>query len=377
MAGETPPIHPWDHPAPERSGRPSAYSLLPGEFEALGAPGRGEHIFQQIQHPWAWIEDPTEDEPSGGHLVRPRLSREIRAWMRHSLDMALPEILESKASQDGSTKLVLGLADGKYIEAVHMPREVRNPRVTLCVSSQAGCAMGCTFCATGSMGIHRNLTAGEIVGQVLVTLRALGPEKPHAITLVFMGMGEPLHNLDQVHRAIQVFNHERGLNISTRRITVSTSGLVPGIERLAKMKPRPWLALSLNATTDEARSRIMPVNRAWNLARVRQALDYWKPSEGEKLTIEYVLMSGLNDTLEDAERLAAWMGELCGKHNLNLIRMNEHATCSLQEPDEATINAFVRRLKELGCFVTVRKSRGRDVQGACGQLVKKTGLNQL
>lgn len=352
------PRNPWDNPAPERGGKPEAGALLPDDFKGLGAPGRGEHIFSQIHHPWAWVEG------------RPRLSREIREWMDQSLDFSLPQVLEQHASEDGSTKLVLGLADGECIEVVHMPREVRNPRVTLCISSQVGCAMGCTFCATGSMGIRRNLTAGEIVGQVLAVLRVLGPEKPHAITLVFMGMGEPLHNLDHVHRAVRIFNHERGLNISTRRITVSTSGLVPGIERLACMEPRPWLALSLNATTDEARSRIMPVNRAWNLARLRQALEAWRLTDREKLTIEYVLMGGLNDTLEDANRLAQWMGELRKSHNLNLIRMNAHAASDIQEPDEERITAFVKKLKELGCFVTVRKSRGRDVQGACGQLAK-------
>ncbi len=334
--------------------------MLPDDFEDLGAPGRGEHIFSQIHHPWAWVEG------------RPRVSRAIREWLDQSLDFCLPQVLEQHASGDGSTKLILGLADGERIEVVHMPRAVRNPRVTLCLSSQVGCAMGCTFCATGSMGIHRNLTAGEIVGQVLVVLRALGPEQPHAITLVFMGMGEPLHNLDHVHRAVRIFNHERGLNISTRRITVSTSGLVPGIERLAHMKPRPWLALSLNATTDEARSRIMPVNRAWNLARLRQAIEAWPLAEREKLTLEYVLMGDRNDSLEDATRLAEWMGDLRKSHNLNLIRMNAHAASDIKEPEEARVTAFVQRLKELGCFVTVRKSRGRDVQAACGQLVKRS-----
>ncbi len=350
---------PWDAPAPERPTRPQAWALLPEDFEALGAPGRGDHIFLQLHHPWTWVEG------------RPRLSKQIRAWMDETLDQTLPKVLERHASEDGSTKLVLELSDGERIEAVHMPREVRSPRVTLCISSQVGCAMGCAFCATGSMGIRRNLTAGEIVGQVIAVLRALGPEKPHAVTLVFMGMGEPLHNLDHVHRAIRLFNHERGLNISTRRITVSTSGLVPAIERLAKLEPRPWLALSLNATTDELRSRLMPVNRAWDLARLRQALEAWPLAEREKLTIEYVLMGGLNDTPEDADRLADWMGELRRSHNLNLIRMNAHAACDIQEPDEDRIDAFVQRLKERGCFVTVRKSRGRDVQGACGQLIKE------
>jgi 23S rRNA (adenine2503-C2)-methyltransferase len=355
---EKPGLNPWERPGAERSGPLSAYGLLPEDFTRLGAPGRGEHIFAMLQRPWTWVEH-----------KRPRLSREIRKWMDEHLDGSLPVILDRRVSEDGSTKLVLGLSDGERIEAVHMPREVRNPRVTLCISSQVGCALGCTFCATGSMGLHRNLSAGEIVGQVLALLQELGPEKPHAITLVFMGMGEPLHNLDNVHRAIRVMNHEQGLNISTRRITVSTSGLVPGIERLAKLEPRPWLALSLNATTDETRSRLMPVNRVWGLAKLRQALAQWVLGAREKLTIEYVLMDQINDSLEDANRLADWMGDLRAGHNLNLIRMNAHAASAIQEPGEQRLHAFVAQLKERGCFVTVRKSRGRDVQGACGQLV--------
>jgi 23S rRNA (adenine2503-C2)-methyltransferase len=351
-------LHPWDRSAPERTGKPSAYALLPEDFAALGAPGRSEHLFAQCQHPWAWVDD------------RPRLGRAIREWMARNLDMALPEILERRVSEDASTKLVLGLSDGERIEVVHLPDEFRDPRLTLCLSSQVGCAMGCTFCATGAMGIQRNLTAGEIVGQVLVLLRALGSERTRRITLLFMGMGEPLHNLDHVHRAIRVFNHERGLNISTRRITVSTSGLVNGIERLARLTPRPWLALSLNATTDAARDALMPVNRAWNLARLRQALAAWPLGARERLTLEYVLLAGVNDTLEDADRLAEWMGPLRERHNLNLIRMNEHAASAFKEPDESRLEAFVDRMKERGCFVTVRKSRGRDVQGACGQLVR-------
>lgn len=349
---------PWDQPARELSGMPSAFSLLSEDFQAMGAPGRPEHIFTQIQHPRLWVEG------------RPRLSKEIREWLSQHCDMRLPEILERHPSEDGSTKVVLGLTDGERIEAVHMPREVKNPRVTLCISSQVGCAMGCAFCATGAMGIKRNLSSGEIVGQVLTLLRELGPENPHQITLVFMGMGEPLHNLENVHRAIRVFNQERGLNISTRRMTISTSGLVSGIRKLAIMHPRPWLAISLNATTDEARNALMPVNRRWDLAELRSALDEWNPGPKEKLTIEYVCMEGVNDTPEDAKRLAKWMGEFKAGHNLNLIRMNEHDAASFKEPGEERLNAFVAALKSLGCFVTVRKSRGRDVQGACGQLMK-------
>jgi 23S rRNA (adenine2503-C2)-methyltransferase len=351
-------LHPWDRAAPERTGKPSAYALLPEDFAALAAPGRAEHLFGQCQHPWVWVDD------------RPRLSRVIREWMTRNLDLSLPEILECNVSEDRSTKLVLGLSDGERIEAVHLPSEFRDPRLTLCLSSQVGCAMGCTFCATGAMGIRRNLTAGEIVGQVLVLLRALRIERAQRITLLFMGMGEPLHNLEHVHRAIRVFNHKQGLNISARRITVSTSGLANGIERLARLSPRPWLALSLNATTDAARNALMPVNRAWNLARLRQALAAWPLGARERLTLEYVLIAGVNDAVEDADRLGEWMGDLRERHNLNLIRMNEHAASAFKEPDESRLEAFVDRLKARGCFVTVRKSRGRDVQGACGQLVR-------
>ncbi len=351
-------LHPWERSAPERTGKPSAFALLPEDFAALGAPGRAEHLFVQCQHPRGWVEG------------RPRLGRASRESMSRQLDMTLPEVLEKHVSEDGSTKFVLGLADGERIEAVHLPDEFHDPRLTLCLSSQVGCAMGCTFCATGVAGITRNLTAGEIVGQVLVLLRALGTGPRRRITLLFMGMGEPLHNLDHVHRAIRVFNHPRGLNVSTRRITVSTCGLVKGIERLAQMSPRPWLALSLNATTDAARSALMPVNRAGNLARLRQALAAWPLGPRERLLIEYVLMAGVNDTPDDADRLADWLGSLRERHNLNLIRMNEHAASAFRAPDEARLADFLERLKARGCFVTVRKSRGRDVKGACGQLAR-------
>ena len=202
------------------------------------------------------------------------------------------------------------MVDGHRVEAVHMPRGEGDLRVTYCISSQVGCALGCTFCATGAMGIVRNLTAGEIVGQVLVLMRELGPRQGESVFLVFMGMGEPLHNLAHVHRAITVLCHPQGAILSPWRITVSTAGLVSGIEKLARMTPRPQLALSLNATTDAARSATMPVNRAWNLARLRQALDAWVLKPHERLLFEYVMLAGVNDTLEDADRLVAWLGDL-------------------------------------------------------------------
>ncbi len=349
---------PWDRPAPEKAGLPSAYGLLPEDLEALGCPNDPAHLFSLLQRPWAWVEG------------RPKLGKANLAFLEAIADLRLPAIDEAIGSGDGSTKLALKLGDGRRIEAVHMPRRVKNARVTMCISSQVGCAMGCTFCATGAMGIQRNLSAGEIVGQVLSVMAMLGPAAPSLLTLVFMGMGEPLHNLDHLHRAIRVLSHPAGLGIPARRITVSTSGLVSGIEKLALLRPRPLLALSLNATTDEARSRTMPVNRVWNLARLREALDAWGPRPNEKFTFEYVLLAGENDTEADADRLADWLGDLRSKHNLNLIPMNEHSASDFHEPAEARIQAFSDRLKTRGCFVTVRRSRGRDVNGACGQLVK-------
>ncbi len=355
----TAPAMPWDRRAPERGGLPSAWALLPEDLAAQECPGRPEHVFARLQRTRTW-------RPEGLFL-----NREIRAWLEARTDLSLPEIVERHPSSDGSTRLVLELTDGRRIEAVHMPRRVDDPRVTFCVSSQVGCAMGCTFCATGAMGIIRNLTAGEIVGQVLALMRDLGPDRGEYLYLVFMGMGEPLHNLDHVHRAIRVLCHPEGMLLSPGRITVSTAGLVSGIEKLARMEPRPQLAVSLNATTDAARSATMPVNRAWNLARLRQALDTWQPKRHERLLFEYVLLAGVNDTLDDADRLVTWLGDLRHRHNVNLIPMNEHEHAPFREPAEDRTQGFAKRLHESGCFVTVRRSRGRDVQGACGQLVKR------
>ena len=350
---------PWDQAAPDRGGLPSAWSLLPEDLEALGCPGSPLSLFATLHRYWKWDE--------GG----PVLGERTRRWLEERADLGLPRIVERHHSMDGTTKLALELADGRRIETVHMPREVNHPRVTLCLSSQVGCALGCTFCATGTMGILRNLGAGEIVAQALVALHALGPANPSTVTFVFMGMGEPLHNLDAVHRAIRALTHLAGLGIPTRRITVSTSGLVPGIDRLSKLEPRPWLALSLSAGSDAVRNGIMPVNRAFPLAAVMGAVQRWELKPREKLTFEYVLLEGINDSDADAKALAETLGDFRHRHNLNLIPMNEHAASEFHQPSEDRVQQFAQWLKARGCFVTVRRSRGRDVQGACGQLVKE------
>ena len=228
--------------------------------------------------------------------------------------------------------------------------------------------MGCTFCATASMGFGRQLLAHEIVGQVLSAMHALGPRHPGNLTLVFMGMGEPLHNLPEVARALRVLCHPAGLGLSPRRITVSTSGLVPEIAELGALDPRPLLAISVNATTDEQRSALMPIGRRYPLAELRRALEQFPVRPRERITVEYVLLDGINDSPDDGRRLAAFCESF--PHQINLIPFNEHRASEFRAPPEAVVDAFARAvLAERRCVLTVRRSRGREVGAACGQLV--------
>jgi 23S rRNA (adenine2503-C2)-methyltransferase len=328
----------------------AAFGLTPRE---LAERGFGAGTFRALQRPWTY--------DAGG----PALSLEKRARLVN-IGIALPELRRCERSSDGSNKLVLGFGRNE-VEAVHMPRDVRGGRVTLCVSSQVGCAMGCSFCATARMGFVRHLTAGEIVAQIARVVHALGPRHPGELTLVFMGMGEPLHNLDAVARAIRVLCDPLGLGISPRRMTLSTSGLVPELDELARLESRPLLAVSLNATTDATRAALMPVNRRYPLAELRAALARYPLRPRERITIEYVLLAGVNDTPDDAVRLA----EFCRpfSHQINLIPWNAHEHAEFSAPAEPAIDAFARRiLTQRKTVVTVRRSRGQDVRGACGQL---------
>lgn len=339
---------------PPRVTRAQAFGLLPEELASLGVPA-AEATFERLQRPWLW---------QGG---APVISKGALGVLEE-LGRDLPGIAERKQSLDGSCKLLLELGSER-IEAVHMPRAVGSGRVTLCISSQVGCAMGCGFCATASMGFHRHLSAGEIVAQVLRVVSELGPRHPSELTLVFMGMGEPLHNLPEVARAIRVLCHAAGLGLSPKRITVSTSGLVPEIDELGALNPRPLLALSLNATTDAVRGELMPIGRRYDLAALRAALERFPLRPRERITVEYVLLQGVNDSPADAVRLA----EFCRSfpHNINLIPFNEHPLAPFRQPAEDRVDTFARALlAQNPTLVTVRRSRGRDVQAACGQLVQ-------
>jgi 23S rRNA (adenine2503-C2)-methyltransferase len=311
-----------------------------------------------------------------------QLSKALRERLEAEVELRWPEIVESLASADGSTKHAFRMQDGRIVEGVHMPYE---DRATLCLSSQVGCAMGCTFCATGKMGILRNLTASEIAGQVIAMLNHHDHPLGRPVNLVFMGMGEPMHNLNHVMAAFRLLNDAEGLAIPARRVTISTSGLVSGIQRLARFKPRPRLALSLNATTDEHRSRIMPVNRVWNLDALAEALKAFPLEKGERITLEYVLLKGVTDSLEDGRRLAAFAQKFPSK--INLIPFNPHEsgtspdgafqTALFAPPSETRIDELGQLLSGQGLTVSVRRSRGQDVAGACGQLARRKRDEEL
>jgi 23S rRNA (adenine2503-C2)-methyltransferase len=328
-------------------------------LSALRPAGSASHLLGALHRVGRWTR--TDD----GRAVPP-LGRRARDFVASHFDLTLPEIVAQHTSDDGATKLVLALADGARIEAVHMPRAVRNPRVTLCISSQVGCAMGCRFCRTAQMGLVRNLDAHEIVGQVLAVLLALGPADPGRVSLVFMGMGEPLHNTAAVLRAIEVLCQPDGLGLAPLRVTVSTSGLVAGIDAIARAPVRPALAVSINATTDAMRRDLMPVAARHDLAELMAALHRHPLRAHEKITFEYVLLGGCNDTDDDADRLAALASGL--RHNLNLIPWNPTGSDDFARPTEARTASFAQRLRARGCLVTVRRTRGRDISGACGLL---------
>jgi 23S rRNA (adenine2503-C2)-methyltransferase len=339
----------------------SVFAQLPEDYTPVGLPNDPAFVFSRVQRTTTWDAE------------GPVLGADGRAYLRAHHDLALPAILSQQTSRDGATKFVLALgagADGKpaEIECVHMPRDVKNARVTLCISSQVGCGMGCTFCATGTMGYKRNLTAGEIVAQVLTMVAKLGPAEHSRISVVFMGMGEPLQNLDNVLLACKVLSHPKGLGIPYRRITVSTSGLANQIEALGKQAERPLLALSLNATTDAVRSRIMPIGKTWNMQALTEVLSRFPFQKREKLTLEYVLLAGENDTEADALRLAAFAAPY--RCNINIIPFNAYEGSGYQEPTEAKLQTFVKALQDAGALATIRRSRGRDVAAACGQLVR-------
>lgn len=269
---------------------------------------------------------------------------------------------EQTASDQTATKCLFPLGDGKEVEGVFL----RLPRKeTICFSTQVGCALGCTFCVTARMGRLRNLSPAEIVGQIHYLSRTF-VERQQGFNLVAMGMGEPLDNYDNLLKAIRILREVQGLNIGPRRVTVSTSGLVPMIDRLAGEKIPLGLALSLNATTDETRSALMPINRKYNIEQLLGAGARFARATGRRVTLEYVLLEGVNDSPEDARRLVRLAGRLPSK--INLIPFNASPFYSYRPPPEAQIDRFQKILMASNQTATVRRRRGGDIFAACGQL---------
>ena len=320
---------------------------------ALGEPPyRGKQLYHALYHERQWDLRKITPFPAA-----------LRARLGERFQVTLPETEKTFDSRDGTRRYLFRLADGREIETVRMPEPGRD---TICVSTQVGCPVDCKFCLTGVMGFTRNLTSGEIVGQVLRVMETNHLETRQRLNLVFMGMGEPLLNFDHVMTAMKLLTDPAGVGLSWTRITLSTAGVVPGIERLGREPLRPKLAVSLNATTDELRSRIMPINRKWPLAELLRACREFPLRPREKLTFEYVLLEGVNDTVADARRLAQLVRGIRAK--VNLIGLNPGPDLPFRTPPDETILRFQQTLIQKGIPAFIRKPRGRDIFAACGQL---------
>jgi 23S rRNA (adenine2503-C2)-methyltransferase len=291
------------------------------------------------------------------------LSRGLRGALASQFTMMTPEIVSRERSVDGTEKFLLRLVDGRQIESVFIPD---TPAMTFCVSTQVGCAMACAFCLTGKMGLLRNLTAGEIAGQVRVLANAL-ELRDQPFNIVLMGMGEPLHNYEETMKALRILTDEHGFAMPPRRITLSTVGLLPALERLAREPVMPNLAISLHAPTDSLRGELVPLNRKYGVAEVIEACKRFPVRKRSRITFEYVLLAGVNDAPEDARQLAKLLAGV--KSKVNLIPLNAAAGIPFERPSDAAIDRFAKTLAERGVTVSVRKSRGRDIRAACGQLI--------
>ena len=292
------------------------------------------------------------------------LGKADRARLGEVFRLTRPKIVKRHLSEDGTEKVLFELEDGATVETVDIPDQKRR---TLCLSSQAGCALACRFCVTGFWGAGRNLEPGEILNQVFALQKSL-PLLPESVNLVFMGMGEPLLNLDSLRQACEILMEQ----ISWRRITISTAGVVPGIEALAEWPRRPSLAISLHAPDDRRRSDLMPINRKYPLADLIGAARAFPLAPQERITFEYIPFAGFNDSLADAALLARLLGNVRAK--VNLIPLNQDSVLPadlLPSPPEQ-VAAFQRRLQEKGVLATIRRRRGSDVSAACGQLRSPT-----
>jgi len=322
---------------------------------------------------WAWIYE----KGLRDFEQMTNLSKAYRLALAESFEITVPEVVTRQVSEDGTRKYLVRIAGGHEVEVVYIPEKDRG---TLCISSQVGCTLTCSFCHTGTQKLVRNLTAGEIIGQVMIARDDLGewPELAQSpnvearllSNIVLMGMGEPLYNFEAVRDAMKIAMDPEGISLSRRRITLSTSGVVPEIARTAD-EIGCMLAVSFHATTDEIRDGLVPINKKWNIAALLDALRaYPKASNSERITFEYVMLNGVNDSDEDAHRLVQLIKGIPAK--INLIPFNEWPGAPYTRSSNNRIRAFADIVFNAGYSSPVRKPRGEDIMAACGQLKSET-----
>lgn len=293
------------------------------------------------------------------------LSKDFRAFLDKTFDNFLPEIVRHQKSIDGSEKFLLKLPDDNTIEMVKIPAGKKN---TLCISSQVGCARNCSFCATAKLGLKRNLKVHEILSQIFIIKRHLGEEK--LTNIVFMGMGEPLDNYDNVVKSVRILQNEKAFSFSPRRITISTCGVVPGINKLSTLDLKVKLAVSLNSAIDATRSYLMPINNTYPLKNLKRALKEYSYTSTFRITFEYIMIPDFNMSDADVKAIMRFAGDL--KCKINLIPWNPVEGLPYRSATNKEIEEFQYKLMKIDKAVTIRKSRGSDIDGACGQLAGRS-----
>ncbi len=324
--------------------------------EMLAPSFRAVQIYKSVYQRWLNDFDLMTDLPKSS-----------RSSLGAEWDLRLPAVHKRFDSEDGARRYLVRLRDGELAETVFIPEKNRS---TICISSQIGCALACTFCLTGQLGLTRQLEPGEIVSQVLIAQRDnLSREQKDSFNIVLMGMGEPLHNYDNVMKAIRILHDEHGMNMSMSRITLSTAGMLPAIERLAAEANIPNLAISLTGATNEKRNELMPINRRFPIDQLLDAVRRFPFNHRQRVTFEYVLLKGVTDSAEDAMKLVKLLQGIRAK--VNLIPLNEAEELRYQRPSDATVERFQKILIDHNISAFVRKNRGNDISAACGQLKKK------
>jgi len=350
--------------------KPSILDFTQDELKAIVKPAfRAKQIYN-----WVYVQN------VNAFSEMKNIPKDLIASLEESHTLNPLEIAHIEISSDGSKKYLFRCEDGYTMEAVLLPmkKEVKNEegrvtsetKYTICVSSQVGCKIGCAFCLTAKEGFKRNLTAGEIVAQVLTLKKDNDIAVNRRVNIVYMGMGEPLDNINNVVQAIKVFNEEDGLAIGSRRQTISTSGLSHQIEKLGKMDLGVLLAISLHAVDDELRETLMPINKAYNIESVINAVRNFPIDQRKRVMFEYLVMKDLNDDIASAKKLVKLLHGI--KAKVNLIYFNPYPNSPFKRPTDADMEKFKNFLNDHGVLCTIRQSKGLDISAACGQLKEKT-----